>query len=112
MVSGRAPRRGDIWIVELDPTVGREIQKTRPCLVVSPDVMNRHLDTCTIMPMTSGSRPAAYRVPVRFDGKQGFILADQLRTADYHRMRKKVATLDPATLAAALATLREMFEDG
>ena len=111
MVRRKPPLRGEVWITELDPTVGREIQKTRPCLVISPDSMNRNLDTATIMPMTTGSRPAPFRVPIRFDGKQGFLLADQLRTADHHRMRKLVGSVDSATLTAALAILREMFEE-
>lgn len=103
--------RGEIWITELDPTVGREIQKTRPCLVVSPDSMNRHLDTVTIMPLTSGSRPAPFRVPTRIDGKEGLLLPEQLRTVDRHRLRSKLGRIDDATLASALAVLREMFED-
>jgi mRNA interferase MazF len=111
MVKRSPPLRGEIWITELDPTVGREIQKTRPCLVVSPDSMNRHLDTVTIMPMTPGSREASFRVAVRFDNWQGYLLAEQLRTADRHRMYKKVGEVDEATLCAALATLREMFEE-
>ena len=111
VVRHKPPQRGEIWIVELDPTVGREIQKARPCLVVSPNSMNRGLDTCTIMPMTSGSRATPFRVPVGFDGKQGFLLADQLRTADYHRLRKQVGVVDRTTLTAVLAVLREMFEE-
>jgi mRNA interferase MazF len=111
MVAKRSPRRGEVWTVELDPTVGREIQKTRPCLVVSPDVMNRHLDTYTIMPMTSGSRQEPFRLPVIFEGKNGLLLCDQLRTADYRRMRKKVGEVDVGVLADALAVLREMFEE-
>ena len=103
--------RGDVWLTELDPTVGREIQKTRPCLVVSPDSMNRYLDTVTVMPMTSGSRPAPFRVATTFAGKDGLILAEQLRTADRHRMIRKLGRVDAPTLSAALAVLREMFED-
>jgi mRNA interferase MazF len=103
--------RGEVWLTELDPTVGREIQKTRPCLVVSPDSMNRHLDTVTVMPMTGGSRPAPFRVATRFGNKDGLLLAEQLRTADRHRLVRKVGRMDPQTLAAALAVLREMFEE-
>lgn len=103
--------RGEIWLTELDPTVGREIRKTRPCLVVSPNSMNRHLDTVTIMPLTSGSKPAPFRVPTTFDGMKGFLLGEQLRTADRHRFRRKLGILDPATVQSALSVLREMFEE-
>jgi mRNA interferase MazF len=103
--------RGEVWLMELDPTVGREIQKTRPCLVVSPDSMNRHLETVTVMPMTSKSRPAPFRVPVRFRETDGFLLAEQLRTTDRHRLRRRVGTIDKPTLVAALRILREMFEE-
>jgi len=103
--------RGEVWLTQLDPTVGREIQKTRPCLIVSPDSMNRHLDTVTVMPMTSGSRAAPFRVKINFAKKDGFLLAEQLRTTDRHRLIRKVGMVDAQTLAAALATLREMFED-
>lgn len=103
--------RGEVWVTELDPTIGREIQKTRPCLIVSPDAMNRYLDTVTIMPLTSGSRPAPFRVPTVFDGRKGFLLAEQLRTADRHRLRSKLGRIDAKTLVAALAMLRDMFED-
>jgi mRNA interferase MazF len=103
--------RGEVWLTELDPTVGREIQKTRPCLIVSPDSMNRHLDTVTVMPMTSGSRPAPFRIATTFGKRQGLLLAEQLRTTDRHRLIRRVGTIDAQVLAAALATLREMFEE-
>jgi mRNA interferase MazF len=106
-----AALRGEVWLTELDPTIGREIQKTRPCLIVSPDSMNRHLDTVTVMPMTSGSRPAPFRVATTFGKKQGFLLADQLRTTDRHRLIRCVGTVDEATLTASLSVLREMFEE-
>lgn len=103
--------RGEIWISELDPVVGSEIQKTRPCLIVSPDGMNRYLQTVTGMPMTTGSRTARFRVPVCFKGRDGFLLGDQLRTLDRRRLTKRVGTVDEVTLLAALATLRDMFEE-
>ncbi|MBX9884512.1 MAG: type II toxin-antitoxin system PemK/MazF family toxin [Novosphingobium sp.] len=111
MVSRQRARRGEIWFVVLDPTEGREIQKTRPCLVISPDSLNANLDTVTIMPMTTGSRAAPFRVPVTFAGKQGLLLADQIRTIDVKRTRGRIGMLDPATLGHALAILREMFMD-
>lgn len=109
MVKRSLPRRGDVWIVDLEPVVGREIQKIRPCLIVSPDSMNRFLRTFTVMPLTSGSRPASFRVPSRFGGKDGFLLAEQLRTTDLARMRTRLGEIDEETLEAALALLREMF---
>jgi mRNA interferase MazF len=110
MVKVAPVRRGEVWITELDPTVGREIQKTRPCLVVSPDSMNRFLDTVTVMPLTSGSRAAPFRVPVRFRGKDGLLLAEQLRTVDRLRLVSKLGVLTAEDLSSALAVLREMFE--
>ena len=70
-------KAGDIWLAQLDPTVGSEIQKTRPCVVISPDDMNAHLRTVIVAPMTTGSRPARFRIALTFQGKQGLILLDQ-----------------------------------
>ena len=106
----KAVRRGEVWLVGLDPTVGREIRKTRPCLIVSPDSMNRFLSTVTALPLTSGGQPAGFRVPVEFDKTNGLLLADQLRTLDRSRLIKRLGTLDEAAVAAALAVLRDMFE--
>ena len=75
-------KTGEIWLAQLDPPVGSEIQKTRPCVVVSPDEMNAHLRTVIVAPMTTGSRPAGFRVPLTFQGKQGLIMLDQLRAQD------------------------------
>lgn len=111
MVKRASPLRGEIWITELDPTIGREIQKTRPCLIVSPDSMNRFLDTVTIVPMTSGSHDAPFRVLTKFNGRSGYLLAEQLRTVDRHRLHKKVGVLEPTTLQQMLHVLREMFEE-
>lgn len=103
--------RGDIWLAALDPTIGSEIQKTRPCLVVSPDVMNAHLRTVTVLPMTTGSRAAPFRVPIRFKGKDGLLLPDQMRTVDKARLVKKRGRVDRDTLMATLSVLREMFDE-
>lgn len=103
--------RGEIWLATLDPTVGSEIRKTRPCLVVSPDDMNVHLRTATLMPMTTGSRPAPFRVALTFRGKPGLLLADQLRTLDKARLVKRLGRVDEATQGAVLAVLREMFAE-
>lgn len=104
-------KRGEIWLAALDPTIGSEIQKTRPCLIVSPDEMNDHLRTATVTPMTTGSRPAPFRVPVKFKGKDGLILLDQMRTVDKTRLVKRMGRVDATTLSSALKALREMFEE-
>jgi mRNA interferase MazF len=111
LVKRPAPRRGEVWLVSLDPTVGSEIHKARPCLVVSPDAMNQHLRTVTAMPLTSGSRPAPFRIAARFDGRDGLLLADQVRTVDGLRLVRRLGAIDPPTLEQALAIFREMFED-
>jgi mRNA interferase MazF len=102
-------KAGDIWLAQLDPTVGSEIQKTRPCIVISPDEMNAHLRTVIVAPMTTGSRPAAFRIPLTFQGKSGLILLDQIRTLDRIRLVKRLGALRPLTLATALNTLQAMF---
>jgi len=101
--------RGEVWLGMLDPTVGREIQKTRPVVIVSPDEMNRRLGTVIAAPMTTGSHPAPFRVAVRFKGKDGLILADQIRAVDKARLIKKLGRIDRTTEQAALAVLVEMF---
>jgi mRNA interferase MazF len=111
LVTAKDVVRGDIWLSRLDPTVGTEIQKTRPCLIVSPDLMNRHLRSVTVMPLTSGSRRGPFRIPTRLGGREGFLLGDQLRTLSKLRLIKRVGEADAATLSAALAVLREMFEE-
>lgn len=103
--------RGDIWLVSLDPTVGSEIQKTRPCVIVSPAEIHDHLRTVIVAPMTAGSHPAPYRVPLSFGGKQGLILADQIRTLDKTRLVKHLGKVDTATLSGILVVLQETFSD-
>ena len=102
-------KTGEIWLVQLDPTVGREIQKTRPCVVVSPDEMNAHLRTVIVAPMTTGSHPVAFRVPLTFQGKEGLILLDQIRTLDRTRLVRRLGALRPQTLARVRQTLQAMF---
>lgn len=112
MVKGApAVVRGEVWLAVLDPTVGGEIQKTRPCLIVSPSEMHDHLRTVTVAPMTTGSRPAPYRIPIGFEGKNGLILLDQIRTLDKRRLVRLLGAADPRTLSLALAALREAFEE-
>ena len=101
--------RGEVWLAALDPIIGSEIQKTRPCLIVSPDELNARSRTVIAAPMTTGSRPAAYRVAVRFKGKDGLILTDQLRTLDTRRLVARLGKVEARTLAAVLRVLGEMF---
>ena len=112
MVKGSpAVVRGEVWLAVLDPTVGSEIQKTRPCLIVSPAEMHDDLRTVTVAPMTTGSRPAPYRIPIGFEGKNGLILLDQIRTLDKRRLVRRLGAADPGALSRALAALREAFEE-
>jgi len=108
-VVSRPPRRDEVWLVALDPTQGAEIQKTRPCLVVSPDEMNQHLRTVMVAPMTTVTRPYPTRVQVRFQGKRGQVVLDQLRAVDRQRLVRKLGTVSPGTAQAVSATLLEMF---
>jgi len=103
------PARGDIWLVNLDPTVGSEIRKSRPCVIVSPPEMHDHLRTVIIAPMTTGSRPAPFRVPISHGGKSGLILLDQMRAVDKERLAKKFGEIDSATLEQTLSVLQEVF---
>ena len=102
-------RRGEIWLVSLDPMVGSEIKKSRPCVVVSPAEMNGHLRTVIVVPLTSKGFPAPFRVPVTHGGTRGLILLDQVRTVDKLRLSKKLGALSTKTLSAALSTLQEVF---
>ncbi len=101
--------RFDVYLIRLDPTVGSEIKKTRPCLIVSPDEMNHHIRTVIIAPMTTKGRQYPTRVPCRFRGKAGQVVLDQIRTVDAARLVRKIGRLDVATAAKVLAVLGEMF---
>jgi mRNA interferase MazF len=103
------PRLDEVWLVSLDPTRGAEIQKTRPCVVVSPDEMNRHLRTVIVAPMTTSERQYPTRVALTFRGTSGEVVLDQLRTVDRQRMLKKLGTLSPRTAQAVSSVLVEMF---
>jgi mRNA interferase MazF len=102
-------RRFDVFLVALDPTVGIEIQKTRPCLVVSPDEMNDHIATVIVAPMTTRGRPYPSRVPCTFQGKYGQIVLDQLRTVDQSRLVRRLGRVESATRQAVLDSLSELF---
>lgn len=94
----------------LDPTIGTEIQKTRPCLIVSPPELHDHLRAVIVAPMTTGSRPAGFRVPLTFKGQEGLVLLDQIRTVDKQRLVKRLGLVGNATLITTLDTLREIFQ--
>jgi mRNA interferase MazF len=101
--------RGDVYLVQLDPTRGSEIRKTRPCLIVSPDELNDHLRTVIVAPMTTGGHAYPWRVSCRFQGRNGFVAVDQLRTVDVERLARRLGRLAPNALAAVLSVLEEMF---
>jgi mRNA interferase MazF len=105
----RAPQRDEVWLVVLDPTRGVEMQKTRPCLVVSPDEMNQHLQTVIVAPMTTVARSYPTRVPVRFQGKSGQVALDQLRAVDRQRLVKRLGRVSVRTAQDSAETLVEMF---
>jgi len=103
--------RFDVYLVALDPTIGSEIQKTRPCLVVSPDEMNRHIATVIVAPMTTQGRPYPSRVRCRFQGTDGWVVLDQLRTVDKVRLVRRLGRLGAPARRAVLAVLAEMFAE-
>lgn len=103
--------RGEVHRVELNPTRGSEIRKTRPCLIVSPDELNRHLRTVIVAPMTTGGQAYPWRVPCRFQNRPGFVALDQLRTVDIERLAKRLGKLAPATVADVQRVLQEMFAE-
>jgi mRNA interferase MazF len=103
--------RGEIWLVNLDPTIGSEIRKTRPCVVVSPAEMHDHLRTVLVAPMTTAGREAPFRIGVTHGGKKGLILLDQIRAVDQVRLAKKLGVVPARTLSATLKTLQEVFAE-
>jgi len=103
------PTRGDVHLVRLDPTLGSEIKKTRPCLVVSPDELNQYLRTVIVAPMTTGGRAYPWRIACRFQGRPGFVALDQLRTVDSERLVKRLGRLSTGAATEVLDTLQEMF---
>ncbi len=109
MVSEKLVSRGDIFLVSLNPTRGSEITKTRPCVVVSPDELNGHLRTFIVAPLTTGGHPYPFRVRCRFNGKDGHVVADQLRTVDKDRLVKRLGSRSEITLNELLLVLQAMF---
>jgi mRNA interferase MazF len=105
----RPPQQDEVWLVDLNPTRGTEIQKTRPCFVISPNEMNIHLQTVIVAPLTTVLRPYPTRVPVHFQGKTGQVALDQIRAVDRQRLVKKLGNISKNTALAASAKLVEMF---
>jgi mRNA interferase MazF len=106
---GMVINRFEVFLVTLDPTVGSEIQKTRPCLVLSPDELNRHIRTIIVAPMTTKGQTYPTRISCRFQGKDGQIVLDQIRTVDRARLIKKLGRIDTKTAARVLDVLQELF---
>ncbi len=103
--------RFDVYLVSLDPTIGAEIQKTQPCLIISPDEMNSAIQTAIIAPMTTKARNYPTRVSCRFEGKDADIVLDQLRTVDKSRLIKRLGRISPATQKRVLSVLAELFAE-
>ncbi len=105
-----APLRFEVWLVNLDPTLGSEINKTRPCVVISPDELNRYLRTVTIAALTSSSRSYPSRVDCQFQGRSGQVALDHIRSVDKARLVKKLGTLPAATAQAVCTQLVALFQ--
>ena len=103
--------RGEVHLVRLDPTLGSEIQKTRPCVIVSPDELNAHLRTIIVTPMTTGGRAYPWRIRCKFQNRGGYVVLDQVRTVDRERLVKRLGALSAATMTEVLEGLQEMFAD-
>ncbi|WP_225912349.1 type II toxin-antitoxin system PemK/MazF family toxin [Nostoc flagelliforme] len=108
---GVVVNRFDVFLVNLDPTIGSEIQKTRPCVVISPDEMNKYIATVIVAPMTTKGQSYPTRVACQFQGKDGQIVLDQIRTVDKTRLVKKLGQIDSDEQKAVLDTLAEMFAE-
>lgn len=108
---GVVARRFDIYLVNLDPTVGHEIRKTRPCVIVSPDEMNRHVQTVIVAPMTTKGQPYVSRIACTFQGKRGYIVLDRIRATDRIRLVKRLGRLAGASAERVLTVLSKMFAE-
>ena len=108
-VSRRPLARGEVHLARLDPTLGSEIKKPRPCLIVSPDELNHYLRTVIVAPMTTGGQAYPWRVECRFKGRAGFVALDQLRTVDSERLVERIGRLSASTTSEVLDRLQEMF---
>ena len=104
-------QRFEVYLIDLDPTIGSEIKKTRPCVIISPNEMNNHISTVIIAPLTSRLRNYPTRVPCRVEGKQGQIVLDQIRTVDKSRLIKKITILNKPIQSKIISKLIEMFSE-
>jgi mRNA interferase MazF len=102
-------QRFDVFLINLDPTIGSEIKKTRPCLVISPDEMNRHVPTVIVAPMTTAGKDYPTRVACEFQNKKGQIVLDQIRTIDKSRLIKRLGAIDPQTQVEVISILQKLF---
>lgn len=102
-------KRFEVHLISLDPTKGSEIRKTRPCVIISPDEMNRHIRTVIIAPLTSTLKKYPTRVTTQFAGQKGQVVLDKIRTVDKSRLIRQLGTIDDATAARVLEVLQEMF---
>lgn len=109
MVAAAQVQRGEVFLVSLDPTRGDEIQKTSPCVIVSPNELNIHLRTFIVAPLTTGGHSCPFRVGCRFQGRSGHIVLDQIRTVDRERLVRRLGKLSPSIVGRALTVLQEMF---
>ena len=101
--------RFDVYLINLDPTIGSEIQKTRPCLIISPDEMNRHIRTVIVAPMTTAGRDYPTRISCKFKNKKGQIVLDQIRTIDKTRLVKKLGSINPEIQLEVISVLQRLF---
>ena len=109
MVKASIVQRGDVFLVDLEPTRGGEIRKTRPCVIVSPDVLNTHMRTFIVAPLTTGSHDYPFRIACRLQRKNGHVVLDQLRTIDREQIVKRLGKLSESVLGRVLEALQEMF---
>ncbi len=109
MVTVTDVRRGQVYLVSLNPTRGREIKKTRPCVIVSPNELNSYTQTYIVAPMTTGSHAYPFRIPCQFQGQSAYVVLDQIRTVDRVRLVKRLGRLSPQALEKSLSALGEMF---
>lgn len=108
---GMAINQYNVYLINLEPTVGHEIKKTRPCLVISPDEMNHNIDTVIIAPMTTKSHSYPTRVPIKFNEKKGWIVLDQIRTVDKIRLVKHLGKITKKEISKVKRVLKEMLVD-
>jgi mRNA interferase MazF len=111
VVERKQARRFEVYLISLDPTVGSEITKTRPCLIISPNEMNRHISTVIIAPMTTTIKNYPTRVTTTFQGKKGQVVLDQMRTVDKSRLIKKIGSISSSAEEKVLSILQEMFSE-